>query len=96
MKCSIRVVYNGMTTVQYVYTSKARNKGIGELFINGKSVSKKVNIQKAYNLGFEGFDIGIDRMLPASSNYADEPNGFKFEGEIEYIQIDTAPLAAAK
>lgn len=74
--------------VSYDFTKTGQLRGTGRLLIDGEVVDE-VEIPETYRyfIAWEGLDIGMDRMAPASTAYAAP---FPFTGSIGQVVFDLA------
>ena len=74
--------------VTYAFTKTGPLRGTGQLLIDGE-VADEVQIPATYRyfISWEGLDIGLDRMAPASTAYAAP---YPFTGSIDRVIFDLA------
>ena len=82
------ILPTGKVDLRFNFIKTGKQKGTGELFVNGKKVAEGVIDQvvwSTFSLS-ETFDVGVDNGTPVSNNYKAKDH-FPFTGQIDKVVI---------
>jgi hypothetical protein len=88
------VLPTGKVNLRFNYIKTGKQKGIGELYVNGQKVAEAPIDQVVYSTFSlsETFDLGVDNGTPVSNNYKAKDH-FRFTGQIDKVVINLIPEA---
>jgi arylsulfatase len=80
--------------LKFKYLKTGKQKGIGELYVNGQKVAEGPIDQVVFSTFSlsETFDLGVDNGTPVSNNYQAKDH-FPFTGLIDRVIINLIPEA---
>jgi arylsulfatase len=81
--------------LKFNYIKTGKQKGMGELYVNGQKVAEGSIDQVVFSTFSlsETFDLGVDNGTPVSNNYKAKDH-FRFTGQIDKVVINLIPDAA--